>query len=266
MKDDDDPQTVRKTIRKVSSLVNDPGELTIDERIMDKVLKDVGTYGYGIQGMSVWIFDDDSHRLVPRRAGWWHNPKVPNSEALDRLVDPFHKDHVAIYLSLQALVLIVCCGSSPTIWNEESIPSLVIFLVQEAEILLYPCVAWQILRTTNSDKRFSITAQGSRYCQRSSIGIVGASWIWPGNRGRVPYRNMSRTSRCLLRERSGQGAFEQSCQYCVSSAVCPVCWKLRSHGRHKKSKRWSSNDDWADRWLQQGYGKPRASSFPGFRE
>jgi hypothetical protein len=85
---------VRKLIRNLSSLVKDPEQISIDEKRLFGAVRDAGKYAYGIQGVTVWLFDEDHDRLGQPSGGWWHDPSMPASEALDRLTDSSHPDHV----------------------------------------------------------------------------------------------------------------------------------------------------------------------------
>ena len=84
----------RKVLRKLSSIVNDPQELNIDQRRLQRATEEVGKFAYGIQAISVWLFDDENDKLCPSEGGWWHNPTLPPSEALSQLVDFKRIDHV----------------------------------------------------------------------------------------------------------------------------------------------------------------------------
>ena len=85
---------VKKFVKKYSSLISDPGELSIDSKRLHKVIRDTGEYAIGVQGIALWIFDDDHDRLVQPDGGWWNNPDLPPTEALERLTNPSHPKHV----------------------------------------------------------------------------------------------------------------------------------------------------------------------------
>jgi hypothetical protein len=86
---------VRKVLRKYSSVVRNPTEHAIDENRLHRTLKDAGLYAYGLQGIAVWVFDDDQDRLVGIPGGFWYNEAmVQPSEELQRLTDKTRSDHV----------------------------------------------------------------------------------------------------------------------------------------------------------------------------
>lgn len=88
-------QTLQTILHKFSTNVQDPVEVTVDEKRLQRALKDAGTYAYGLQGIAVWIFDDDHDRLIAPPGGFWHNPNnYEPSKALNDLVDKSRPDHV----------------------------------------------------------------------------------------------------------------------------------------------------------------------------
>ena len=72
-----------------------PTEHSIDEKRLHRTLKDAGLYAYGLQGIAVWVFDDDQDRLVSIPGGFWYNENIVQpSEELQRLTDNTRSDHV----------------------------------------------------------------------------------------------------------------------------------------------------------------------------
>jgi hypothetical protein len=90
-------KVTRRYIKRLSSLVRQPKELNIDQKRLQQATDDIGTCAYGLQAISVWLFDDENHRLCPSDGGWWYNPVlVDQSEALERLIDSSREDHVPL--------------------------------------------------------------------------------------------------------------------------------------------------------------------------
>ena len=96
-RDDNEHHVVRTVLRKLSSMVQSPEEFTIDEKRLRHALNDAGMYGFGLQGISVWIFDDDHDRLVAPPGGFWYHPtNTQKSEALEALTDESKSNNVAM--------------------------------------------------------------------------------------------------------------------------------------------------------------------------
>jgi hypothetical protein len=88
---------VRTVLRKYSTVVCDPTEESVDEKRVHHALKDAGFSAYGLQGIAVWVFDDDQDRLVSVPGGFWYNESiVRSSEALQQLIDNTRSDHVTM--------------------------------------------------------------------------------------------------------------------------------------------------------------------------
>ena len=68
---------VQSELNELSDFASSPKEEATDNGIMTRTLHDVGSNGYGLQGVSVWLFDHDNDKLVPN--GWWHNSSMPKS-------------------------------------------------------------------------------------------------------------------------------------------------------------------------------------------
>ncbi len=98
LEDDDATRIVRTILRKYSSIVQDPEQFTIDEKRLQKAMKDAGKYVHGIQGISVWIFDQDHDRLVMPPGGFWYHPPYKNEpvEALEELVEDLRSSNVPV--------------------------------------------------------------------------------------------------------------------------------------------------------------------------
>ena len=93
--DDEDPSMlVKRFVKKYSSLVSDPGELSIDSNRLQRAVRDAGEYAVGVQAIAVWTFDDDYDRLVQPEGGWWSHPDLPRSDALERLINPAYPTYV----------------------------------------------------------------------------------------------------------------------------------------------------------------------------
>jgi HPP family len=94
---DGEHKVVRTVLRKFSSIIRNPNEFTIDEKRLQQTLSDAGRHAYGLQGIAVWIFDFDHDRLVSPLGGFWYHPEnVPDSDALERLVDTKRADYIPI--------------------------------------------------------------------------------------------------------------------------------------------------------------------------
>lgn len=95
VEEDDETRMVRSVLRRFSTIVQNPEEFTIDEKRLYHAVRDEGMHTYGLQGIAVWIFDEDHHRLVSPPGGFWYNPdNTTPSEALDGLADKARSDHV----------------------------------------------------------------------------------------------------------------------------------------------------------------------------
>lgn len=86
-------QKVRTILRKYSSTVQDLEQCTLDEKRIQHALSDAGKHVYGIQGISVWMFDEDNDRLVlPPGGFWFHAANQEPSDALDTAMDQLRHD------------------------------------------------------------------------------------------------------------------------------------------------------------------------------
>mmetsp|Transcript_13578 Transcript_13578/g.29140 ORF Transcript_13578/g.29140 Transcript_13578/m.29140 type:complete len:567 (-) Transcript_13578:67-1767(-) len=82
-------------IRQMSKLVADPIELDLDERRLHNAVREAGESSFGIDAISVWMFDEELGRLVHLDGGWWRseNMEVGNAHALARLEDDTRDDY-----------------------------------------------------------------------------------------------------------------------------------------------------------------------------
>ena len=99
-------------LSELSEFASTRDEEQKDNGIMSRTLSEVGTHGYGLLGVSVWLLDFGSDKLVPK--GWWHNPSMPNSKALGRLFDPSKANYVPQKPVLPGVDL------AGILWNESS--------------------------------------------------------------------------------------------------------------------------------------------------
>ena len=90
--EESDRSWVLSELRQLSGLAANEKEQKTDDGIMARIIKDVGSHGYGLQAVSVWLFNDENDTLVPR--GWWHSPSMRKSKALRRLVDPAQAGYI----------------------------------------------------------------------------------------------------------------------------------------------------------------------------
>ncbi len=99
-------------LSELSELASTRDEEQKDNGIMSRTLSEVGTHGYGLLGVSVWLLDFGSDKLVPK--GWWHKPSMPKSKALGRLFDPSKANYVPQKPVLPGVDL------AGILWNESS--------------------------------------------------------------------------------------------------------------------------------------------------
>mmetsp|Transcript_15933 Transcript_15933/g.44076 ORF Transcript_15933/g.44076 Transcript_15933/m.44076 type:complete len:626 (+) Transcript_15933:247-2124(+) len=144
-------------LNKFTVLASNQTEQKTDERIMNRVLKDVGSHGYGLLGVSVWRFDEEESYLVP--SGWWLNPSMPKSKALDRLFDSSRADHVSQKTVAPGVDL------AGLLWNEASENDMVL-------VARGPSLMSRLSSTRFSSTRFS---NGSQLSRRSSFFMPKSS-------------------------------------------------------------------------------------------
>ena len=77
---------LQSELDRLSEFASTQHEEKTDMGIMGRTLAEVGLHGYGLIGVSVWLSEFANDKLVPK--GWWHNPSMPKSKALERLFDP----------------------------------------------------------------------------------------------------------------------------------------------------------------------------------
>lgn len=76
----------------LSGFASSQKEEKTDMEIIGRTLAEVGSHGYELLGVSVWLSEFTSDKLTPK--GWWHNPSMPKSKALDRLFDPSRPNYI----------------------------------------------------------------------------------------------------------------------------------------------------------------------------
>jgi hypothetical protein len=80
-----DEAKVHKYIRKMSSLIKDPNEFTIDEKRLASAMKETGENAFGILAIEVFDLDHETDTLIRPKGAWWYNSSLSDSEALSFL-------------------------------------------------------------------------------------------------------------------------------------------------------------------------------------
>jgi len=96
--DDVDPMgNESEVVHLYSSRIVDPENMQIDEQRLQRALQEAGQYAYGgtLQGIAVWVFDDNTDRLLMPPGGFWVHPdNIEDSECIRRLTDSSRDDFV----------------------------------------------------------------------------------------------------------------------------------------------------------------------------
>ena len=98
----DSEENVQTYIRRLSSVLMDPRELSVDEELLGSVIRQAGEFSFGIAAVEVYSFEDP--RLLP--VSWWLHPDMS-------LVNPSNNTTYAPEVQIPGVDLVGALWASP---------------------------------------------------------------------------------------------------------------------------------------------------------